>query len=202
MRKIKQKSFHKRVAIIGEGLTEWFYFNSLRQTERFKFDLKPELPKRSEFRELIKLARQKKEEGYDLVYIVLDMDRMIQNASEKHAYFNEKSKTKKNSGIHFIESMPCIELWFLLHFLKAYSSRTYQSFEEIKPRLEKYYPEYEKSLKFFRKTKLYDFLNEKGNELKATEFAERLIQDKEKNDNPYANYTEIARLLVELRQKQ
>ena len=201
MRKIKKKSLHKSIAIIGEGLTEWFYFESLRQTERFAFDIKPELPKRSDFRELIKLARQKREEGYDLVYIVLDMDRMVHNASEKHTYINEKSKTKKNSGIYFIESMPCIELWFLLHFLKTYSNRTYLNYEEIKPKLQKYYPGYNKTLKFFQKTKLYDFLNKKGNESKAIEFADRLMQDNEKNDNTYANYSEIGRLLVELRKK-
>ena len=201
MRKIKQKSLHKSIAIIGEGLTEWFYFESLRQTERFAFDIKPELPKRSDFRELIKLARQKREEGYDLVYIVLDMDRMAHNASEKHTYINEKAKTKKKSGIHFIESMPCIELWFLLHFLKIYSNRTYLNYEQVKPQLQKHYPGYEKSLQFFKKTKLYDFLNKKGDELKAIEYADKLLQDKEETGNPKANYTEIARLLSELRKK-
>ncbi|MFP4489496.1 MAG: RloB domain-containing protein [Bacteroidales bacterium] len=75
MRKNRRPKIEKiSVAVIGEGPTEWHYFNDLRQTERLRFSLKPSLPKSSNFRSIIQKAKQFAREGYDYVYCVIDLD--------------------------------------------------------------------------------------------------------------------------------
>ena len=48
----------KSVAIIGEGETEWFYFESMRILKRYSYQLKPTFPKHSDWRYIFKQARQ------------------------------------------------------------------------------------------------------------------------------------------------
>jgi hypothetical protein len=130
-RKTKSRPPKFKVAIVGKGETEWFYFSNMRQYEKFSFKVAPDLPKHSDYKSIIKTARNKRDEGYDLVFCVIDLDRIITNDTEKKGYFSEKSKTKANKGIEFIETMPCIELWFLLHFLENYSSRVYIDYNQV-----------------------------------------------------------------------
>ena len=44
----------KSVAIIGEGETEWFYFESMRILKRYSYQLKPTFPKHSDWRYIFK----------------------------------------------------------------------------------------------------------------------------------------------------
>ena len=70
-RKINKKKTRFKVAIVGEGDTEWYYFTSMRQYERFSFKVEPDLPKHSDYKTIIKTARKKRDEGYDLVSVSL-----------------------------------------------------------------------------------------------------------------------------------
>lgn len=46
----------KSIAIIGEGETEWFYFDSLRVACRFPFKVAPDFPQHSDIRHVLKLV--------------------------------------------------------------------------------------------------------------------------------------------------
>ena len=47
----------KSIAIIGEGETEWFYFDSLRVACRFPFKVAPDFPQHSDIRHVLKLIQ-------------------------------------------------------------------------------------------------------------------------------------------------
>jgi len=47
----------KSIAIIGEGETEWFYFDSLRVASRYPFRLAPDFPAHSDIDHLLKLSK-------------------------------------------------------------------------------------------------------------------------------------------------
>lgn len=66
----------KSIAIIGEGETEWFYFDSMRVACRYPFRLAPDFPAHSDIDHLLKLSKAKRNEGYDYVVCLLDMDRL------------------------------------------------------------------------------------------------------------------------------
>lgn len=48
----------KSVAIIGEGETEWFYFDSLRIAQRYPFRLVPGMPSHSDIGHILNLAEK------------------------------------------------------------------------------------------------------------------------------------------------
>jgi len=195
-KRIKPTKF--KVTIIGEGETEWYYFNNLRSTERYKFKVTPELPKHSDFKSIIKTARKKRDEGYDLVFCVLDMDRISSNKTELIGYTNEKNKSRLNKKIVFIETMPCIELWFLLHYYSVYSNKIYLDYNTVSKELKKHIPDYDKTIKFLKKTKLYDFLINNGDFNQAIEFSKRLNEEKKNSTNKFFNYTTISELIETL----
>lgn len=198
-RPIKNRPTEYRIAIIGEGETEWYYFTSMRQSEKFKFKVEPELPKHSDYRSIINTARKKRDEGYDQVFCVLDLDRILANETERQGYYQEKSKNKSNTKITFIESMPCIELWFLLHFCEKYSSKIYLNFEQILIPLRHYINNYEKTGAFFKNTNFYNYLNTAGNPINASIFSSKLIVEKEKSDNPFFNFSDINKMIMNLK---
>ena len=45
------------IKVYGEGLTEWFYFDKLKQLNRFQFTLEPQIPQasRSSYKQNLKL---------------------------------------------------------------------------------------------------------------------------------------------------
>jgi len=78
------------------------------------------------------------EKDGDKAYIILDMD----CKPEKIQLVKELQKKSKN--IRFIVSNPCIEVWFILHYI--YTTHQFKDSKEPKKELAKYIPGYEESL--------------------------------------------------------
>ncbi len=204
-RKTKNKPTPIIIAIVGEGITEWHYFNDLQQTEKYAFQLKPELPKHSDVEAIVKKALELRETGYDKIFCLFDMDRMLSDQTENAKYekYRQKlhNKKSKNKGsIIFYNTMPCIEYWFLLHFIQ-YSARTYQNYESLKPVLLKYLKGYDKSEDYFKRFKIYQTLVKIGNLNLAIENATKLLIEMKDSDNKLFPYTEIHILLNELKKQ-
>lgn len=74
----------------------------------------------------------------DKAYIVLDMD----CKPEKIKLVKQLQRSSKN--IRFIASNPCIEVWFILHFI--YTTHQFTDSKEPKRELAKYIPGYEENM--------------------------------------------------------
>ncbi len=156
----KKRSLRPSIAVIGEGATEWFYFDSYRKNERPWFSLKPEKPKHSSDINSIKLKIDSlQSEYYDYIFCVIDLDRIVCDSTEKNKYEKLKNRYHKNKNIVFVENMPCFEIWFLLHFVK--SSKTFNTYNELLPELKKHILNYEKTKSYFIKNDLYLKLKDK-----------------------------------------
>ena len=117
----------KSIAIIGEGETEWFYFDSLRIACRYPFKVAPDFPQHSDINHILKLVESYLNKQYDYIVCLFDMDRLYQFPSEMQQYQKAKKEynKKKYAGrVLFIETNPCTEFWFLLHFLPNMVCRT------------------------------------------------------------------------------
>lgn len=77
---------------------------------------------------------------------VFDADVTRTRQAEKLKYEQMLYKYSKNPSVIFCDSMPSIELWFLLHFLKT--NRYFESSEEVIKSLRKYLPEFNKHQSF------------------------------------------------------
>ena len=102
----------------------------------------------------------------------------------------------------FIETNPCTEFWFLLHFLPTLQVKHYTSYEQLLPELQRYMPGYEKTKKYFIRTKLYDFLVRYGNLDNAKKNGEALRELAALHPEDriaYSQVTKVLRLLEHLK---
>ena len=185
---------NKSIAIIGEGETEWFYFDSLRIANRYPFKLMPGLPSHSDIGHILSLADRYIRERFDYVVCLIDMDRMKQIPAEMAKYQSAK-RSKQYKGVWFIESHPCTEFWFLLHFLPDLSKRKYNSCDELLPELQKYMPGYEKTKKYFRKTNLYCYLQKHGDIGRAVKNGKLLSELSKSNPEDEICYSEVYKVI-------
>lgn len=195
----------KSIAIIGEGETEWFYFDSLRVACRFPFKVAPDFPQHSDIHHVLKLVESYIEKQYDYVVCLFDMDRLYQFPSEMRLYQRAKKKysaPKYAERVIFIETNPCTEFWFLLHFLPNVVCRRYDSYEQLLPELQKYMPEYEKTKRYFKRTNLYKFLTENGDLERAIQNSEKLCLLSEKTPEDLIAYSEVYKVIELLRTLQ
>jgi len=184
----------KSVAIIGEGETEWFYFESLRVFHQYQFKIAPDFPSHSDIGHIMKLAERYTIEGYDYVVCLIDMDTIRQLPAEWRKYQKHKSE-RKYKHVMFIETYPCTEFWFLLHFLPILSTKVYHSFDDLLPELQKYMPGYEKTKKYFKQTNLYCYLKKNGDMNRALENSKKLFELSKANPEDEASYSEVYKVI-------
>lgn len=139
-KKIKGQE-RKLILIVVEGEdTEVIYFNSLRKALRLtNVSIEVEPSKHSAPLHVVKYADQLKnrriEESrknnnkspYDEIFCVIDGDHLDENN-----YYDARDLANKKK-FQFIPSIPCFELWFLLHF--EASTKSYQSCESLQQNL-------------------------------------------------------------------
>lgn len=162
----------KSIAIIGEGETEWFYFESLRIANHYSFKVAPDFPQHSDIPHMAKMAEDRVKSEYDYVVCLVDMDRLLTHPKEMGTYRTIRKNSSRN--IMWVETNPCTEFWFLLHFLPQLAVKHYASYEEVLPDLQRYMPGYEKTARYFRRTKLHNYLTEHGDLQRAMSYAEKL----------------------------
>lgn len=182
----------KSIAIIGEGETEWFYFDSLRIACRYPFKVAPDFPQHSDIPRMAKLAESYVRCETDYVICLVDMDRLLQNPKEMDTYLRIRKKSSRK--IVWVETNPCTEFWFLLHFLPQLSVKHYDSYEQLIPELQRYMPGYEKTVRYFRKIKLYNYLTENGDLQRALSYAKELSRLSEATPEDKIAYTQMHRV--------
>jgi len=190
-RKIENRKVRKSIAIIGEGLTEYRYVDDMRTTERYRFSLVPGIPKHPDMDDIVSYAQDRVNSGYDYVLCLIDMD-VIEGNKEKMEHYHMLKK--KNPKIIFVESNPCTEYWFLMHYMPGPSSREYADYDAVAQELKKHIPNYEKTELFFNKTHIYRELKEHGNMSKAIEMSRKLDELRANEPKVYKSYSQMYKL--------
>lgn len=132
------------IMILGEGPTESFYMDSLRDDyPALLRNIEPKMPKHSSLSELEKKIEDGISKGYSKIFCIIDMDNK-KSGAEKKAYQKLKAKyrnpiVKKASGINckvkFFETERCTELFFLYYF--QYTTKEFLSSDELVRELKK-----------------------------------------------------------------
>ncbi len=204
---------HKAIAVIGEGITEKYYVESLRAFAGSNFQIVPKQLgiKASSLDELEKAVQNAVEEGYDEVYCLIDMDSKEKGASVQK-YDKLKSKyhgkhiVKKKKGIDcrvsFIETRRCLELWFIYYF--EYVTRHFASYKEVENFLHKFVSDYEKHERYFRSVgNLHKKMLDCGGDLKkAIRNARKSLIELESTESSDASYSEMCNFFNALEIKE
>lgn len=192
--------------IIGEGPTEYYYFNSLK--DRFRdLQIEPTIPKHTHMKELGRKIEECIAAGYAKIFCVIDMDNkgvpsessLYQRLKEKYS----KPVSKTRNGIHcevkFFETHRCTELFFLFYFI--YTAKAYDDQESLIKDLNAFCL-YEKRIEFFRKCKgLHAYFEKHGGSLDAAiVHAQHSCEEAMRNNRDYT-YSQLGAMLKELLDK-
>ncbi len=190
--------------IIGEGPTEFYYLNSLKDEFRELQNIKPDTPKNTSLRELERSIESAIAIGYDRIFCLIDMDTKKKDATSRREYARLKSKyhgkkvTNEKKGLNyevrFFETDRCTELFFLYYF--RYTGQIYVDSKAIEDELTKECG-YEKTQRFFATHPLHQFFKQKGGDLnRAIDNSKLSFASMAKVDRDYA-YSELG-TMVEL----
>lgn len=191
--------------IIGEGPTEFYYLNSLKDEFRILQHIKPDSPKNTSLRELQRSIESSIQIGYSQVFCLIDMDTKKKDAKSMAEYQRLKKKyhnahiVKKRSGIdcqiRFYETERCTELFFIYYF--KYTTQKFQTSEDVEVLLNKICG-YDKTLKFFRGHPLHQFFEKQGgNFADAIANSNKSLTDVRNGNRDYT-YSEIGSMFNDL----
>lgn len=155
------KPVKKAILIYCDGDTEKNYAISLKHDRYNKCQIKIEPRLESKgykdvFKNIKKMIRSGEDEFYHGVLYVLDMDTIYMNGEER-SFQSERDKLVNainSCALHVIESRPCIEFWFILHYRS--DDQLLTSYKEAEIILQKDIPGYNKKKKFTQS--IYDKL--------------------------------------------
>lgn len=191
--------------IIGEGPTEYFYLNSLKDEFRELQNIKPDFPKNTSLRELERSIEEAVSMGYDRIFCLIDMDNKKKDAKSLSDYqklknkFHGKRVSKPSKGISyeitFIETDRCTELFFLYYF--RYTGQSYSESKDIENELARICG-YKKSKHFFSTHPLHQYFQKQGGSFKeAIANSNKSVDSLRRGDRNYT-YSEIGVMLKEL----
>lgn len=152
--KRSKRAFRKSILIICDGSTEKHYIESMKKevnTQNHSIRIEPKLGHSDAFEKVFEdiediMHTPKDELPYDLIFYVRDMDACYrQNKITDYNKLKKRllSKPEAKKRLFFIESRPCIEFWFLLHFIKT--DRLFNSCSEAEKQLLSYLTKYKKN---------------------------------------------------------
>ena len=160
MRTKEKRQTRQAFAVVVDGKTEKWYLEMLKYNEPdILFNITDRIPKNKDIDEQYKLVRNlsKKEEEYDKVFWIVDLDVLLKEEREKNNstsslqkflnYYKNLSKQKK---IVVIVNNPCLEYWFLLHFQKT--NKVFTACTDAEKQVSQHLKGYEKTEKFFKKS--------------------------------------------------
>ena len=152
----KFKQTKRTVALVGDGQTERIYFANVRDTDRpANLAIFPDYPRKlGSYRGVLDRAIALKNNGYERVYALIDMDKIIDE--HRNAEYYQAKQEAEQIGIIVLENNPCFEVWILLHFVRT--GRLFANCDEVVVEIQKInqLANYGKSEKFLNGAKLYE----------------------------------------------
>lgn len=134
-----------RITVIGEGLTERWYFEHLRTIKGYRYDCKPRFFAHQSYEELEKLIDWVLQNG-GIAVCVCDADVTRTNEERSKKLQDMKMRYAKNDRVFICDSMPSIEFWFLIHYMNT--RKYFKDSDAVMKVLRKFLPGYEKTGSF------------------------------------------------------
>jgi hypothetical protein len=143
--KLRQRTF-----VVGEGITEQYYFKHLNTLKAYGITVKPRLFSDSSLFEIEKKTKELLSGGATVI-CVFDADVSQRNEKENALLERFVKKYKRNRNVIICDSLPAIEFWFLLHYKNTH--KAYSSNAALKTELRKYILNYKKKKIFLENEK-------------------------------------------------
>ena len=166
-RKIENRIQNRRsVTLIGEGITEQFYFTHIRALFGYRYTIKPYYFSVTSLVEMDKKIAEAIQDG-GFAIAIFDADVANRNEAEKKKLESIRKKYANKKNVLLCDSLTSIEYWFLLHYENT--NRFFKDSAATEQELRKYIPDYEKKERFLQNIKwVSDLCSEEKLELAKT----------------------------------
>lgn len=182
-RRVENRKQQKRsVTILGEGLTEQYYFTHIRTLFGYHYTIKPYFFSVTSLTEMDKKVAEAITDG-GIAIAVFDADVAHRNEAEKKKLETIRKKYASKKNVVLCDSRTSIEYWFLLHFENT--NRFFKDSAATEKELCKFIPEYEKKMKFLQDLKWVADLCAEGKLELAKERAKNFGADGESYSNVF-----------------
>ncbi len=158
-------------AVVVDGETECWYLQMLKRNERdLRVSIKPEIPQNKNLEDQYNLVCDLSGKEYTKVFWIVDLDTIIKennnapksNPSPLKKFQNYRNTlNKKCENVVVIVNNPCLEFWFLLHFIRT--SKYFTNCSSAETELKKHMKNYEKTKNYFTKQNDDIYLKLKNN---------------------------------------
>lgn len=147
-----------QITIIGEGLTERFYFTHLKKLQGYRYICKPHTFARQSITEMQKMVDGVLAD-YGIAVCVFDADIARSTPQDQARLEAFRRRYHGNKSVLICDSMPSIEFWFLIHYLNT--NKHFNSSSDVIEVLHKFIPDFSKHEKFLSQEKwVADLLSE------------------------------------------
>ena len=160
----------KVIHVVGEGLTELFYFSHIKKLLGYRCSISPRLFENNSIEKIEKKLKELLQEDV-FVICVFDADVSRRSDAENKKLASLKRRYEKNKNVLLCDSLQSIEYWFLLHYEDT--CRHFQDSDATEKALKRYIPAYDKSRKFMEKEKWVKDMIADGKMDKACKLAEK-----------------------------
>ncbi len=171
MRKRKPtQSTHQVIHIVGEGLTELFYFSHLKRLLNYHCSISPRLFENNSIEKIEKkIVELLREDVFVICVFDADVSRRSEAENKKLTALKKRYVAKEN--VLLCDSLQSIEYWFLLHYEDT--CRHFNDSSATEQALKRYIPAYDKTRKYLEKDKwVVDMLSDNKMN-RACELAEK-----------------------------
>lgn len=138
------------IHIVGEGLTELFYFSHIKKLMGYRCSVSPRLFENNSIEKIEKKIKELLKEDV-FVICVFDADVSRRSDVENKKLVTLKHRYEKNKNVLLCDSLQSIEYWFLLHYEDT--CRHFNDSDATAKALLHHIPTYNKSRKFLEKEK-------------------------------------------------
>ena len=138
------------ITLIGEGITEQYYFKHIRTLYGYRYTLKPYFFGTTSLKDMDRKI-QEIIDGDGIAICVFDTDVSERVDAEKKKFTALLKKYEKKKNVIFCDSLPSIEYWFLLHYQNT--NRHFNNSKDVEKALKLFLSNYEKKTLFLEKEK-------------------------------------------------
>lgn len=185
----KQRIKHKRksIFVLGDGQTEQYYFDHLKNLKGYSYKIKPRLFDDISIENAEDQIDQLLSGDADMIFYFTDYDTIV-NQEKKDKFLAFKKKYQDNPNVFILESMPSIEFWFLLHFKKT--TKRFKNSKEVEKELQRILKGYSKQKQFLKNPAWVEKLCEGKKMEDARKRSIEILKDKQSmSDEDHFPYT-------------
>lgn len=174
-----QRQVKKSYIVLGDGQTEYYYLRHLKKIKAYKYIIRPSLFDSITIETVEGLIDEYLSGDCDQVIYFTDYDTIV-NQNKLADFQRLKKKYANVKEVLICETMPSIEFWFLLHFIKT--TREFKNSDEVIELLVKYIDCYSKGETFLNNIKWVETLCSNGKLLTAIKHSSEILLEKAKGD--------------------